>query len=591
MRSFLEFLNEKERTAQSKLTEHLLYEAEEKDDAEIEKSFKFDSGNGEVEMHSKKDDKGKMHYYKKENGKEVEIDKKEFDKGADYKEKDIERARQLKQKAEDEQREFAKKAREEALKSKDNSEKSEPSEAKKAWDGMLDRVANADNIFGKIIGHTGKILTGLVAGAVGFATGKLKNDDLNTDVVAAQLANLDMMFKDNADKLTELSDDEKEALEDTREDLNKAMRAVVDENGEPVPLSEREKILKGNMSDDEWEEWKQKHADSFNRMKDTEGFDAFGDLSELTDEQLEKVNAYKDEMNKRAHNKTANDIVEETQKKRAEEMSDYQKELENIKNERKSEEESLDNYKKDIDNKQKELDNIKRENGESRKAFRARKAKLQRELNDAQETYEKKSDEVKEKYDDKEKEARENHKKRRQEIQKEHNEKMKEAGFETLDELQKAATKHKETAKKSEPETDDETDKKNSDESEGEKSDETEEDEPQDTDERTDNDDDLENEKFGTNKDGKITIDDKGKDPRKIYKQRTYKRGDKTFKTKSYYSKKGIPISKEEFQQRLEAYEKKQKSGSNNESLGNYLKVRILNENLTIDKYLTNTLE
>ena len=582
MRSFLEFLNEKERTAQSKLTEHLLYETEEKDDTEIEKSFKFDSGNGEVEMHSKKDENGKMHYFKKENGKEVEIDKKEFDKGAEYKEKDIERARQLKQKAEDEERELAKKAREEALKEKDKSEKSEPSEAKKAWDGMLDKVANADNIFGQIIGHTGKILTGLVAGAVGFAAGKLKNDDIDTDILSAQIANLDMMFKDNADKLTELSDDEKEALEDTREDLNKAMRAVVDEKGKPVPLSEREKILKGNMSDDEWEEWKQKHADSFNRMKDTEGFDAFGDLSELSNEQLEKVNAYKDEMNKRAHNKAANDIVEETQKKRSEEMSDYQKELENIKNERKSEEEGLDNYKKDIDNKQKELENIKKEDGESDDAFNARKEKLQRELNDYKETYEKKSDDIKEKYDGKEKEARENHKKRRQEIQKEHNEKMKEAGFETLDELQKAAEKHKETTK-SEPETDNESGE--------EKSDETEEDEPQDTDERTDNDDDLENEKFGTNKDGKITIDDKGKDPRKIYKQRTYKRGDKTFKTKSYYSKKGIPISKEEFQQRLEAYEKKQKSASKNEGLGKYLKVRLLNENLTIDKYLTNTLE
>lgn len=96
-----------------------------------------------------------------------------------------------------------------------------------------------------------------------------------------------------------------------------------------------------------------------------------------------------------------------------------------------------------------------------------------------------------------------------------------------------------------------------------------EEDDPQDADERTDNDDDLEDEKWGQNKEGKLTIDDKNKDPRKIYKQRTYKRGDKTFKTKSYYSKKGVAITKDEFKDKLQAYEKSQQSKKKkNESLG-----------------------
>lgn len=84
-----------------------------------------------------------------------------------------------------------------------------------------------------------------------------------------------------------------------------------------------------------------------------------------------------------------------------------------------------------------------------------------------------------------------------------------------------------------------------------------EEDDPQKDDERTDNDDDLEDEKFDT-KGGKATLSDK-QDPRKVFKQRTYKRGNKTFKTKSYYSKRGVAISKDEFKERVANWEKKNK--------------------------------
>lgn len=68
--------------------------------------------------------------------------------------------------------------------------------------------------------------------------------------------------------------------------------------------------------------------------------------------------------------------------------------------------------------------------------------------------------------------------------------------------------------------------------------------------ERTDNDDDLED-----------TGDpsDMSKDPRKKWKQRTYKRGNKTFKTKSYYNKKGASITKDAFKAMVDAYEQKQK--------------------------------
>lgn len=84
-----------------------------------------------------------------------------------------------------------------------------------------------------------------------------------------------------------------------------------------------------------------------------------------------------------------------------------------------------------------------------------------------------------------------------------------------------------------------------------------EEDDPQKDDERTDNDDDLEDEKFDT-KGGKATLSDK-QDPRKVFKQRTYKRGNKTFRTKSYYSKRGVAISKDEFKERVANWEKKNK--------------------------------
>ena len=64
-------------------------------------------------------------------------------------------------------------------------------------------------------------------------------------------------------------------------------------------------------------------------------------------------------------------------------------------------------------------------------------------------------------------------------------------------------------------------------------------------DERTDNDDDLEDED---------TTGTKKQDPHKVWKRRTYKRGNKTFKTKSYYDKKGNPISAEDFKKKVKKF-------------------------------------
>lgn len=80
---------------------------------------------------------------------------------------------------------------------------------------------------------------------------------------------------------------------------------------------------------------------------------------------------------------------------------------------------------------------------------------------------------------------------------------------------------------------------------------ETEEDDPQKDDERVDNDDDIEDLDY-SNK------DDLAKDPSTKYKQRTYKRGSKAFRTKSYYDKKGNSISKADFMKMKQSYEERQ---------------------------------
>jgi hypothetical protein len=110
---------------------------------------------------------------------------------------------------------------------------------------------------------------------------------------------------------------------------------------------------------------------------------------------------------------------------------------------------------------------------------------------------------------------------------------------------------------------------------------EDEEDDMKDGDERTDNDDDLDDEEFET-KDGKLTFSSK-QDPRKVWKQRSYKRGNKTMRTKSYYSKRGASISKEEFQEKVKAYEKANKKKNENLTELGYR----INENRLSMKYMS----
>lgn len=96
-------------------------------------------------------------------------------------------------------------------------------------------------------------------------------------------------------------------------------------------------------------------------------------------------------------------------------------------------------------------------------------------------------------------------------------------------------------------------------------------------DERTDNDDDLENDDEEKDDSGNITKAST-KDPRKIYKRRTYKRGNKSFKSKSYYDKKGNSISADEFKEKVANFEKKNKTKDESFSITDYLRDKLIIE-------------
>ena len=96
-------------------------------------------------------------------------------------------------------------------------------------------------------------------------------------------------------------------------------------------------------------------------------------------------------------------------------------------------------------------------------------------------------------------------------------------------------------------------------------------------DERTDNDDDLEDDDEEKDDSGNVTKEST-KDPRKIYKRRTYKRGNKTFKSKSYYDKKGNPITAKEFKEKVANFENKNKTKDESFSITDYLRDKLIVE-------------
>lgn len=78
----------------------------------------------------------------------------------------------------------------------------------------------------------------------------------------------------------------------------------------------------------------------------------------------------------------------------------------------------------------------------------------------------------------------------------------------------------------------------------------------------------------------------KRQDPAKVWKHGTYKRGNKTFKSKSYVNKKGDKISAKEYQKKVEAYKKS--SGQSNES-SSFVKANLL-EHESLSYYLRSKL-
>ena len=63
-------------------------------------------------------------------------------------------------------------------------------------------------------------------------------------------------------------------------------------------------------------------------------------------------------------------------------------------------------------------------------------------------------------------------------------------------------------------------------------------------------------------------------------------------KTKSYYDKKGNSITKKEFQMKLQAYKKKQKSSTQESSwISDYLKDKLVVEHFTPKKDITEYLK
>jgi hypothetical protein len=100
-------------------------------------------------------------------------------------------------------------------------------------------------------------------------------------------------------------------------------------------------------------------------------------------------------------------------------------------------------------------------------------------------------------------------------------------------------------------------------------------------DERTDNDDDLEDDdEEKDEKTGEVTKSST-KDPKKVWKRRTYKRGNKTFKTKSYYNKKGNSISAKDFKEKVQNYEKNNSKPKNENSIIYFIK----NKDIIVEQF------
>ena len=526
-----------------------------KDSNVIPEEFEFNDGEKQVKYKSEKDSDGKIHYYEiGENGEKKEISPETFKKGKELHDKDIERARKLKQDAEDRQLELQKKREDKIIDGKE--EKSEPSEFKKSLDTVIDKMMGSDNLIGNLLGGVFKVSLGLMS----TITGKMKKKDVGVD--AMMLANLQDKL-DNVD-LTELDDKTKAVLDAVKNQNSQLLGAMYDDNGKLRSPEEIQKALKRNMSDEEWEEYKKRIQEGADATKNIKGVDDALSLPE-SEEEVAALESKAHKMS--AEGKKINNILDKKAKDERESNDKFRDKMDAIAEQRTSEEKSLKNYKNDVDNIQKEIDNIKQEKGESDEQFAGRKKELIVRLEKAQKQYDDASKEVKEKYDKQEEDAIKERQKEREKIEKEYQDAMKEAGFETVEARAEAQAKaKKEKADQEDRESIDKEDEEN-------KKDEK----------------DSEDEEEGE--------DDPTKEPQnpaKVWKHRKKKNGKGV--TANYYNKKGDSISEKEFkekeakyQERLKKWQQKQ-GGTNNESLQDYLSLRLSNDNIartiTISEYL-----
>lgn len=523
------------------------------DSNEIPQKFTYMNSKGEkVEMESKKDADGKMHYYK--NGEEC--NKSDFDNGKKESDADEKRAKELKQKEEDRKREIEKKREDKLLdgKSSAGNEKREPSEAKKAWDNVVDKMSNSKTVFGRIIGNTAKVITGIMSTILPPNPKKAKKVDDELDKIA--LANIHKMIGEN--DLDSLDDEEKDVIQNAREDVLMVVNSMTDDEGNPLSPEERLKKLKGDMSDEEFEEWKNKHVETFNKVKDIPEFKEFFDKNDnLTEEQINELRSRITGMEEEARDPVAKKIKDKRDNALKEESEKGKNDQKALDDEHGANLEGLKNYEEDVKNAQKELDSIKKEDDESDEMYEARKKQAQTRLNNMIKARDDKKDEIEADYKDKCSKLRKERIEAKKKINEEFEKEMQEAGKDTIRSLaEKAAKKAKEEEEKNSDDFD-----------------------------RDKDDDSKDMEDDASEGEDKVP----NVDPRKTWKQRMRKDGNG--KTKSYWNKKGnAKISEKEFKQKCKLYDEKNngKGSDNSECLSVHLK-HYITESIT--EYLISKLK
>lgn len=447
--------------------------------------------------------------------------------------KDKEAAQEKAQK--DAQKEAERKAKEEikAQKAEKNADKELDTE-KHLEDLGKSIKDNLEKEFG-ILGVALNLIGAITIGTIYHASKDIKNK-----VKAKREEQLAILKRTNelmdADKksLSKMDPEEKADYDKAKSLYDKVMAASYSEDGKELNNKEFAEKLKSQFKDEK--EYNEFINDAKNMQK------AHPELAEQIDKviknakpaELEKLKkdlpidareAEKRNTERKKYESEYNEALEaENKKYEADKLA-----LEGIK---KSNDESLSKMQEELDSKNKKLEELiaNKPEGMSDEAHKAEIAKMEKDIANSQKTM----DKVKEKADAKHKKELENlekkHTKVISKLKSDFDKKMEKAGIKTANIVQKNA--------------EEEILKSNV---------------------RVDDDNDLEDE-----------YKEKTQNPKKVWKQRTYKRGDSTFKTKSYYNKEGSSITQDEFNEKVNTYNKKKVEGEKkNESLSSTLKSTI----------------